>query len=134
VFERSSALDFIFAPRSTTVLTLRLKTPGTPYWQRPDLGVGPEDIQVNGREVRVRIHNLGSVPSPSTTVALRNRDGVVIATGKVPSIPAPVDLLPKTTEAIMRVPEGTEPISGTVEIDPDRQINEITRLNNTVTF
>ncbi len=31
VFERSASLDFTFAPRATTVLTLKLKKPGTPY-------------------------------------------------------------------------------------------------------
>jgi hypothetical protein len=132
VFERTSALEFTFAPRTTTVLTLKLKTPGTPYWERPDLGVSSDDVQVRGREVRVRIHSLGSVPSSATTVVFRNRQGSVVATEKVSSIAAPVDLNPKTTEVVLTLPEGVDINGGTVEIDPDHRVEEITRLNNVV--
>ena len=131
-FERTSSLEFTFAPRATTVLTLKLKTPGTPYWQRPDLGLDREDVQVQGREVRVRVHSLGSVPSPETTVAFRDRTGKIIATGKVGPLPAPVDLYPKTMDIVLTLPEGAEATGGAVEIDPDHRIEEITRLNNAV--
>ncbi len=48
IFERTCSLEFTFAPRATTVLRLKLKTPGTPYWQRPDLGINREDVQGTG--------------------------------------------------------------------------------------
>jgi hypothetical protein len=132
VFERTSSLELTFAPRATTVLTFKLKKPGTPYWQRPDLGLGPEDVQVRGREVRVKVHSLGSVPSPATTVVFRNCDGKIIAMEKVPSIPAPVDLYPKTADVILTLLDGADATGGTVEVDPDHEIEEITRLNNLV--
>jgi hypothetical protein len=131
-FERSSALDFTFAPRATTVLTLKLKTPGRPYWQRPDLGIDRGDVRVFGREVRVRVHSLGSVPSPATTVVFRNRAGEIVATEKLHSLPAPIDLYPQTAEVALTLPDGATTAGGTVEIDPDHQIEEITRLNNVV--
>jgi hypothetical protein len=131
-FERTSSLEFTFAPRATTVLTLKLKTPGKPYWERPDLGIDREDIEVAGRGLRVRVHSLGSVPSPETTVALRDRTGKIIATEKVGPLPAPVDLYPKTMDIGLTLPEGVEATGGTVEIDPDHQLEEITRLNNVV--
>ena len=134
VFERSGALEFTFAPRKTTVLTLKLKTPGTPYWQRADLGVGLDDVQVEGRKVRVRVHNLGSVPSPSTTVVLRDRKGDIVASGAIPSIAAPIDLYPKMTEVVLTSTDGATVTGGTVEIDPDHRLEEITRLNNVVKF
>jgi hypothetical protein len=133
-FERSSALEFTFAPRTTTILTLKLKTPGTPYWQRPDLGISRDDVKVDGREVRVRIHSLGWVPSPETTVVLRDRKGNIVATEKIPSIAAPIDLYPKTAEAVLTVPKNADVTGGTVEIDPDHRVEEITRLNNIVKF
>ena len=133
-FERAASLEFAFAPRATTVLTFRLKRSGTPYWQRPDLGLGAEDVQVNGREVRVRIHSLGSVPSPATSVVIRNRDGRILATGEVPVIPAPVDLQPKTTDVVLSLSEGVDVAGGSVEIDPDHRLEEITRMNNVVRF
>jgi hypothetical protein len=131
-FERTSSLEFTFAPRATTVLTLKLKTPGTPYWERPDLGLDRDDVQVQGREVRVRVHSLGSVPSPETTVVFRDRAGKIIATEKIGPLPGPVDLHPKTTDIVLTLPEGAEAAGGVVEIDPDHRIEEITRLNNAV--
>ncbi|HUJ72978.1 MAG TPA: LamG-like jellyroll fold domain-containing protein [Verrucomicrobiae bacterium] len=131
-FERTGALEFTFAPRTTTILTLKLKTPGTPYWQRPDLGIDRDDVQVFGREVRVRVHSLGSVPSPATTVVFRNRAGEIIATEKIGPLPAPLDLFPQTTVVALTLPDGAVAAGGTVEIDPDHQIEEITRLNNVV--
>ena len=131
-FERTSSLEFTFAPRATTVLTLKLKTPGKPYWERPDLGINREDVEVQGREVRVRVHSLGSVPSPETTVVFRDWTGKIIATEKVDPLPAPVDLYPQTTDIVLTLPEGVEATGGTVEIDPDHRIEEITRLYNVV--
>ena len=131
-FERTGAIEFTFAPRTTTILTLKLKTPGTPYWQRPDLGMDRDDVQVSGREVRVRVHSLGSVPSPATTVAFRNRSGKIIASEKIGPLPAPLDLFPQTTVVALTLPDGAVAAGGTVEIDPDHQIEEITHLNNVI--
>jgi len=131
-FERSQGLDLTFAPRATTVLTFALKRPGTPYWQRPDLGIDPEDVLVNGREVLVRVHSLGSVDSPETTVVFRNPAGRIVATETVPSIPAPIDLHPKLRDIRMTLPDGMTAEGGSVEIDPDHKLEEITRLNNVV--
>jgi hypothetical protein len=128
-FERTSNLEFTFAPRATTILTLTLNKPGTPYWQRPDLGISRDDVQVNGREVRVRVHSLGSVLSPATTVVVRDCTGKIVASQKLDPLPAPLDLFPKTTELKFALSEAS---IGSVEIDPDHQIEEITRLNNVV--
>jgi hypothetical protein len=106
VFERTKSLDFTFPPRSTTVLTFKLKTAGKPYWQRPDLGISREDVVVDGRTVKVKVHGLGSVDSPATTVAIRDAAGRVIATASVPALAAPVDLQPKTVEVGLVLPEG----------------------------
>jgi hypothetical protein len=132
VFERTGALEFTFAPRTTTILTLKLKTPGTPYWQRPDLGMDRDDVQIFGREVRVRVHSLGSVPSPATTVVFRNRGGEIIAREKIGPLPAPLDLFPQSVVVALTLPDGAVTSGGTVEIDPDHQIEEITHLNNVV--
>ena len=132
VLERSRSVELTFAPRATTVLTLKLKTPGTPYWSRPDLGIDPEDVKVQGRKVRVTVHSLGSVASPETSIVLRDKSGRVIAAEKIPSLPAPVDLLPRMVTVVLPLPAGVEPRGGTVEIDPDHALEEITKLNNAV--
>ncbi|MFT3870860.1 MAG: LamG domain-containing protein [Nibricoccus sp.] len=132
LFERSRSLDFIFPPRVTTVLTLDLKTLGTPYWQRPDLGLSREDVQINGREVRVKLHSLGSVAAPAATVAFRDASGKIVASIRAQPIAAPLDLQPKTDDVVLHLPDGCAPAGGSVEIDPDHELTEITLLNNAV--
>ncbi len=133
-FGRSESVVITFAPRQTTILTFTLKTPGTPYWQRPDLGIDPQDVAVHGNAVHVRVHSLGSVPASATTVAVRDTQGKIIATANVPALAAPVDLVPKTTDVTLALPAGATVGHGSVEIDPDHHVEEITRLNNTARF
>ncbi len=133
-FERSRSLDFTLPPRATTILTLRLKTPGTPYWSRPDLGLDREDVTPIAGGLRVRVHSLGSVPAPASTVVLRAADGKIIATTGVPALEAPLDLHPCTVEVTLAVPPGASLTGATVELDPNHQIEEITMLNNRVTW
>ena len=129
-FERSLGVDLTFAPRATTVLTFTLKQAGTPYWQRPDLGLDPEDVLVNVRELLVRVLRLGSVASPATTVIFRDASGRILATDLVPAIAAPLDLHPRIRDVRLTLPAGATAEGGSVEIDPDHQLEEITRLNN----
>ena len=131
-FERSGSVELTLAPRVTTVLTFQLKTPGTPYWFRPDLGIGPEDVRVQGRAVRVTVHSLGSVPAPAAVICLRDRTGKTLATGQVPALAAPVNLLPRTAEVALSLPAGVESRGCTVEVDPEHKLEEISRLNNVV--
>jgi len=133
-FERSRSVDLTFAPRATTILTFRLKTPGTPYWQRPDLGISREDITVvpGDHALRVIVHSLGSVPSPATRIGFRDAQGRLVATSNLGPIDAPVDLIPRTAEVGITLPVGMTPDGGSVEIDPDNALEEITKLNNRV--
>jgi len=133
-FERSKSLDFTFPARTTTVLTFKLKTPGKPYWQRSDLGLSREDVVADGQTLHVKIHSLGSVDAPATTVAFRDAAGRIVATAPVTPLAAPVDLLPKTLDVKLTLPEGVSITGGSVEIDPDHLIEEITQLNNRVSL
>ncbi|MDP2982216.1 MAG: hypothetical protein Q8O92_02655, partial [Candidatus Latescibacter sp.] len=130
--ERTGTLDISFAPRSTTVLILQLKSKGIPYWERPDLGIGKDDVTVQGNTVKVKIHNLGSVDSPPTTVGLYIPDKKTLLYAPVPALKAPVDLLPKTAEVAFKIPAGIDLDGGEVYLDPDRKIKEITVCNNSV--
>ena len=114
------------------MVTLKLVSKGTPYWERPDLGIGKEDVKVKGRQVRVTVHSLGSVDTPATTVALLDRSGKVLASAAVPSLKAPLDLLPKTTTVTLTVPNGGSVVGGSVVVDPGSTLKEITRMNNRV--
>ncbi len=131
-FERTKSIDVNLPPRVATVLTLKLKTPGTPYWQRPDLGIDPQDVVIENGMLRVRVHSLGSIRAPASKIAVRDATGRVLATAEVPALAAPVDLQPKTADVTFALPAGASLSGGAVEIDPGHQIEEITTLNNTV--
>ncbi len=133
-FERSQSVELTFAPRAATVLTFKLKTPGTPYWQRPDLGLSREDIAVEGGAVKVRVHSLGSVDAPASQLAFRDASGRIVATAGIPALPAPLDLFPRTADVILTLPGGVSAEGGSVEIDPGHALEEITKLNNRVSL
>jgi predicted NUDIX family NTP pyrophosphohydrolase len=138
--ERSTDLAVTFAPRTTTVLSLKLVKPGTPYWTRPDLGIDTGDVKLarasgaapRRSSIEVTVHNVGSVASPASSVGLVGAGGTVIATAAVPAIDAPLDLVPKTARVTIDVPAGTATEGLRVVIDPHNAVREITRRNNVV--
>jgi hypothetical protein len=131
-FEHDRPLSITLAPRATTVIELKLTSRGTPYWNRPDLGIGKDDISIQNRKITVTIHSLGAVDAPASKLALMDADGRVITTVAVPGLKAPLDLMPKTTVVTLTVPVGVTVKGGSVVLDPDVSITEITRLNNQV--
>ncbi len=135
-FERSRSLKLTLPPRTTTVLTLKLKSPGTPYWSRPDLGISRDDITLStsADALTVKVHSLGAVASPAAIVAVRNSDGKIIATAPVPALAAPTDLLPKIADVTIKLPVQANLSGATIELDPDDTLGEITRMNNVVKF
>ena len=131
-FERSRSIDVTFAPRITTVLELTLKTRGTPYWSRPDLGIDPEDVTINGHRITVKIHSLGAIDAPPARVILRNANGRTLATTRTPKLAAPTDLMPRTAVVTLHVPADTVLPGGTVSIESAGSVPETTLMNNTV--
>jgi hypothetical protein len=133
-FERSKSLDIIFAPHTTTVIDLKLVTKGVPYWSRPDLGIGEDDVKVQGTRVEVTVHSLGAVDAPASNVVIRDSTGKVIARARVHSIQAPLDLYPKTAVVELLLPKGAQVKGGTVTVESSSKIPEITQMNNRVSF
>ena len=131
-FERSRDVEVTFPPHATTVLELKLVAKGVPYWSRPDLGIGEDDVKVEGGRMKVTVHSLGSVAAPSSKVVLRDRAGKVLASAAVPSIKAPLDLFPKTTEVELSLPKGAEWKGGSVTVESSGKVPEITQMNNRV--
>ena len=99
----------LFAPHTTTVIEAMLVTPGTPVDERPDLGIGRDDVTVQGRRVSVTVHSLGAKPTAGGTATLLAADGAVLAQASIPPLAAPVDLLPKTTTVTLTLPAGSNP-------------------------
>ena len=133
-FERSKSVDITFAPHTTTVLELKLKEKGVPYWSRPDLGIDKDDVKVEGNHVRVTVHSLGAVDAPTAKVVLRDSSGKVLATAKTSPMKPPVDLVPKTQTVSLTVPAGSELKAGSVSIEMSGKLPEITQMNNRVQF
>jgi hypothetical protein len=130
--ERTGELELTFAPRATTVLNLKLVDKGIPYWTRPDLGIGMDDVLIKGRNVSVTVHSLGAVDSPPAELALLDREGKILAAAPVPGLKAPADLLPKRFTVTLTAPPGSRIDGGSVLLDPNGKIKEITRMNNRV--
>jgi hypothetical protein len=131
-FERSKDIDITFAPRTTTVIELKLASKGVPYWSRPDLGIDPEDVKVEGARMTVTVHSVGAVDAPASKVVLRGRDGKTIATANVPALNAPADLTPKAAQVTLAVPAGADLKGASVTIECGGDVPEITLMNNSV--
>jgi hypothetical protein len=131
-FERSQTLDLTFPPHTTTVLELKLVGKGVPYWSRPDLGLDPDDVKVEGNRMKVTVHSLGSVDAPASKVVLRDRTGKVLATTNAPALKAPLDLLPKIATVSLLLPANADWKGGSVTIESTGKLPEITQRNNRV--
>jgi hypothetical protein len=131
-FERTQSVEITFAPRTMTVVELTLVKKGIPYWSRPDLGIGQEDVKVNGRILEVTVHSLGSVDAPASKLVLRDRTGVTLATASIPPLQAPLDVQPKIHRVTISVPAGKEWKGGSLTIETGGELPEITRRNNIV--
>jgi hypothetical protein len=80
----------------------------------------------------VTVHNLGSVDSPSTSIALQDGAGTTLATSAVPAIKAPLDLIAKTTQVIIPALQRASLGGCQIVIDPEKHLKEITTCNNVV--
>ena len=65
---------------------------------------------------------------------LRDRGGKTIASAKVSSLKAPVDLLPKTATVAIALPPHADWKGGSVTIETSGDLPEITLKNNRVQF
>ncbi|WP_261300274.1 LamG domain-containing protein [Sphingomonas alpina] len=130
--ERSTSTDIVFAANTMTVIDFALVTAAIPVEQRPDLGIGADDVQVAGRRVSVTVHSLGAAPALGGRIELIAGDGNVLASAMVPDLAAPLDLLPKTARVMLTLPAGVTAIGATVRIGLPGDAPETTRLNNVV--
>ena len=133
-FERSKSVEVTFPPRTTTVIELKLASKGVPYWSRPDLGIDPEDVKIDGQTMTVTVHSVGAVDAPASKVVLRDRDGKTIGTADVPALKAPADLAPKTAQVTLSIPASADLKGATVTVECGGKVPEITEMNNAVTL
>ena len=96
------------------------------------MGIDREDIKVSGSRMVVTVHSLGSVEAPPARIVLRDGQGKVLATGRTPTLKAPLDLHPKTATVSLTLPAGIDWKGGSVMIEPGGSLPEITQMNNRV--
>jgi hypothetical protein len=132
--DRSSVLPVTFAPRTCTVVELRLVSKGVPYWTRSDLAVTRKDIRVTGSTMTVTVHSVGAAPTPAARVVLRDRAGRDVSRATLRSMPAPSDLKPRRTTVTLRLPGKTDWAGGSLSVEAIRGTLEITARNNVVKF
>jgi hypothetical protein len=130
-FERTTGLDMTFAPGKTTTWEFTLLTPAaTPVTERPDLGIGRDDVKVGRSGLTVTVHSLGAKPAPAAVVVVEDASGKELARATTPVLPAPLDLKPKTAQVALKAGWKT---GYRVRIIPPAGAPEITQLNNIVT-
>jgi hypothetical protein len=98
--------------------------------QRPDLGIGRDDVTVAKGRVEVTVHSLGAVATGGGSVALLGADGAVLATQPLAPMAAPVDLLPRTQ--VVRFPLRPD-LAGkgfALRVALPGDAAEVTKLNN----
>ncbi|HEX5181533.1 MAG TPA: LamG-like jellyroll fold domain-containing protein [Allosphingosinicella sp.] len=129
--ERSGSVALRFAPRQTVIIEFTLAKAGVPTEQRPDLGIGADDVRVKGKILFVTVHSLGAVATPAGLLRVVDAAGRTVARADIPPLPAPLDLMPKTAEVKLALPAGPGH-GGQVIVSLPGDAPEVTKLNNAV--
>jgi len=125
-FERTTSVPLVFAPHRTTMVDFELVKAAAPTSERPDLGIGADDVAVNGSVVNVTVHSLGAQAAVGGTAELLDAKGRVLAKAPVPSLAAPADLVPKTATVSLPLKPGAARVRVALGVA------EITEMNNVV--
>lgn len=127
-FEKSASADVVFPPRSAYVIELELVERTDAVETRPDLGIGRQDVRVSGDAVELTVYSLGHVATPPGIAVLEDARGRELARAMIPTLPAPSDLVPKSTNVRLPLSAGGARVRVMLEGDQP----EVTRLNNRV--
>lgn len=93
----------------------------------PDLALSADDLKVVDGKLQVTVHNLGLAPATGATVELLDAAGKVVAKQSLPTIPAPLDLQPKTATVTFPTTKAT-----TVRLLPATDDTDQVPENNTL--
>jgi hypothetical protein len=130
--EKSGSVELSFPPRQTMVLAFELEKAGPATETRPDLGIGPDDVVRSGRSLSVTVHSLGAQDARAGVVRVLNGAGRTIAEARVPALPAPRDLKPKTALVKLTLPAGFDAKGARVAVALPDGLREVTQQNNSV--
>jgi hypothetical protein len=134
LLERGRGVELEFAPRQAMVFELSLVQPGEDPSTRADIGLSVDDLALKDRALAIRVHSLGARPTPAGTAIVEDASGRAIASARFPALAAPLDLLPKTADVQVALPEGGVPASLRVRLELDGTPAEISDANNTASL
>lgn len=123
--ERSASIPVSFAAGTTTIYDFALGEAGTPVADRPDLGIGSDDVAVRGGKVSVTVHSLGAKPAVGGRVELLDADDRVLTSATVRDLAPPLDLQPSTATVRLSLPRDATAVRVTLG-----DFAEVTMLNN----
>ena len=123
-------------PRRTWVVACRLVKEYDAVEDRCDLGIGPNDLTYDAGTdtLSVKVHSLGSRPTPATTLAVTDERGRSVVTEAVPALKSTVDLTPATVTLRLKGLKAKGARRVRVFVDPDGKVPEITDGNNVQDF
>jgi hypothetical protein len=98
---------------------------------RPDVGISPSEVTVDGYRMTVNVHSLGSVASPSGRVVVETSQGAPLASATFEALEAPNDLRPKVQPVTLTLPSWV-PTGSRIRLVLDGEPLEISRQNNVV--
>ncbi|WP_084578871.1 LamG-like jellyroll fold domain-containing protein [Sphingomonas azotifigens] len=125
---RSRGVALRFAPGASRWV-FALEKAGEPVELRPDLGIGRDDVVVEGRTVTVTVHSLGHAPTGGGTVIVSGAAGE-LGRAPLPALEAPTDLRPRTATVRVRLTGTAMP--ETVRVELPGEAPEVTLHNNQV--
>jgi hypothetical protein len=98
---------------------------------RPDLAITLGKASGKTGEIVAVVHNLGPAPAMDFSVRLSNSAGKTLADQTIDELPGLTDFEPQTLSVTLDVPEGIDPATLILSIDPDGKVREINEFNNT---
>jgi hypothetical protein len=131
-FGRDSDFPIVFPPRQTFEMAFRLEEESPPVSERPDIGIGPEDVHVGRDAIEVVVHSIGAVPTPPGLATLQNAAGKAIASASLPALEAPLDLRPRTAAIRLEIPGKKSLAHAQIVLSLSGNPAEITLRNNRV--
>lgn len=130
--QRADRVSLTLPPKQVLVLELTQTEAYPKLFPLPDLAISAKEIHIEGDTLVVPIHNIGSADAPATEIVVRDGHGQILARKQIPSIAAPLDLIPKIHVLRLSIPVLTPETILQIELDAANQIREIYEGNNTV--
>ena len=132
--ERYSRIDLELPPRQQVVLTADQLRPRERIGPRADLGIGPRDLRYDAKSstLHVTVHNVGARDAENVCVRLLAAGGSPLGEAILETLPAPLDMQPKTRTIAFKMPPAEARKGCAVVLDPDGQTPEITEVNNRI--